>query len=85
MTDIQRDYEQRYPGLNSRWLAYCYAVDRHPTDSIGPRVAEIPVVWIGGRVDRAVAELGITRERLRPDEHQAVTDKLWQYAVEERG
>lgn len=84
VTDIQREYEQQWRGLSSRWLAYCYAVGRHPTGERPPGT-ELPVLWIGRRMDRACAELGIEcKTRLTAEEHAKCTELLWRYAVEER-
>lgn len=87
MSDIQRDYERRYHSMNSRWLAYCYAVDRHPTSSPAELIpgVELPVIWIATRMDQARADLGLgSKLRLTEGEAARCNDLLWRYAVEER-
>lgn len=87
MTDIQRDHERRYHGMNSRWLAYGYAVGRNPTGSPADRIpgVELPVIWIGSRMDRARTEIGNRDGALTPGEHTRCDELLWRYAAEERG
>lgn len=83
-SDIQRDYERRYPGISSRWLAYCYAVGRHPT-GMRPARSERPASWIGSHMARARAELGIATDALTEQQLAQCGDLLWRYAMEERG
>lgn len=84
VSDIQRNYERQWVGMSSRWLAYCYAVGRHPVGGFVYRGhdSKRAVTWIRSRVDLAQDELGVTQKNQA--ESQAVTDRLWRYAVEER-
>lgn len=88
VSTIRSEHERRYPGINSRWLAYCYAMDRHPT--CGPCGPQGGVVWLSARYKRAAAELGICHcaksacARMAKLKDPAVTEKIWRYALEER-
>lgn len=87
MSDVRTDYEHRYPRLPGRWLAYCYAVGRDPQGGAAGLLSGAPNTreWFGPRVEQAMAELGIDHGRdLSTPEQQAVTEKLWQYAIKER-
>lgn len=82
---IQRDYDQRYPGVNSRVLAYYYAVGWPASENGWPAGAVEPMQWIDKNMDRAKEELGITHAgKLKDAEQKQCTELLWRYAAEER-
>lgn len=87
MSELRAEHEARYPGLPSRWLAYCYAVGREPRSGAAGAPPGEPSTgeWFAAHIARVKAELGfVYRGDMSDAKHQAVTEKLWQYAVEER-